>query len=311
MTTAFLFPGQGSQEPAMARAFYEAWPATRAALERLDAAAGGSRDLFELCCAEDADPARLGRTEHTQPAVYATGVAAAAGLRAETDCEPALVAGHSLGHLTAGAAAGLFEPADGLALAEARGEAMARAAERDGPGRMVAVLIADPEAVAGACEEVAGASVAGFNAPQQTVVSGSAEAVARATDRVAAAATRSRFVDLDVGAAFHSPVMASAADPVRSALGATPMDRPSVPVVSDVSGTAYREPATAREELAAQIRSPIDWRGVVETLRSRGVDRYVEIPPAGTLAGFVREFDPDATVVALDGPADAAALGGV
>jgi [acyl-carrier-protein] S-malonyltransferase len=296
----------------MARPFAEAWPETRATLERLDAAAGGERDLLELCCAEATDPARLGRTEHAQPAVYATGVAAAAGLRTATDCEcePALVAGHSLGHLTAGAVAGLFEPAAGFALAEARGEAMARAGERDGPGRMVAVLLADPGTVVAACDETAGASVAGFNAPRQTVVSGRHEAVARATDRIEETATRSRFVDLDVSAAFHSRVMASAADPVRTALDATPMDRSRVPVVSDVSGIAYREPATAREELAAQVRCPVDWRGVVETLRERGVDRYVEVPPAGTLAGFVGELDPDATVVALDGPADAAALGG-
>jgi [acyl-carrier-protein] S-malonyltransferase len=295
----------------MARSFRDAWPATRRALERLDAA-GGDRDLLELCCSRAVDPDRLERTEHTQPAVYATGVAAAAGVRATIDgqYEPALVAGHSLGHVTAAAVAGLFDPEDGLALVEARGEAMARAAERDGPGRMVAVLLADPETVAAACEGIPGASVAGYNAPRQTVVSGHEAAVERAIGRVEAAAARARVVDLDVGAAFHSPVMARAVEPVRAALDATPMGPANVPVVSDVGGQVYGDPAVAREQLVAQVRSPVDWRGVVDALRSRGVDRYVEFPPAGALAGFVERLHPDASVVALEDPADAAALGG-
>lgn len=301
--TAFVFPGQGSQEPGMGRAFVDAWPEARAAFDRLDAAA--DRDLWALCFGDDAD--RLRRTEHTQPAVYAVGVAVAAAVRERYGVAPALVAGHSLGHFTAAAHAGLFDPVDGLALVTRRGMAMATAGRADGPGRMVAVLFADPEAVAAACDAVDGASVAAYNTPRGTVVSGREDAVAAVEDQITDRG-RARFTDLDVGAAFHSPVMASAVDGVAAALADAPMAAASTPIVSDVSGRAYTDPAVACEELAAQVRAPVDWTGTVATLVDRGIERFVEFPPAGTLTRFVSRIEPDTEAVALADPDDAAAL---
>ena len=299
MTTALLFPGQGSQRPGAGESFHDAWPETRRRFDRLDERYDG--DLRALCF--DAEEFRLRRTEHTQPAVYAVGVAVAGAIRERYGPAVDLVAGHSLGHFTAAAHAGLYDPADGLALVAARGRAMARAAREAGPGRMVAVLVADPETVTAACRAVEGASVAAYNADRQTVVSGFEAAVERVRERVERE-ERARFSELDVGAAFHSPVMAGAVDPVAAAVERTPTARARLPVVSDVTGERYTAPAVARRDLVDQVRSPVDWRAVTRTLEAAGVDRYVELPPAGTLAGFV-ERATDATVVTLDRPADA------
>lgn len=306
MRTAFLFPGQGSQTPGMGEAFHRAWPEMRATFDRLDDAA--ERDLAALCFGADAD--RLRRTRHTQPAVYAVGAATAAAVRERHDVRPALVAGHSLGQFTAAAAAGLYDPGRGLELVAERGAAMEAAGRRDGPGRMVAVLGADAGRVRAACEAVDGASVAARNGERRTVVSGHAEAVEAVRDALADGG-RARFVELDVGAAFHSPVMERAVDDVATAVAGTPMRTADVPIVSDVTGEPYVDPEVAREGMVAQVRSPVDWVGVVETLRRRGVRRYVEFPPAGTLSRFVSRLHPDATTVALTDPADAdAVLGG-
>jgi [acyl-carrier-protein] S-malonyltransferase len=280
----------------MGRAFYDAWPATRSRFDALDEAA--DVDLSRLCFGADEETLRA--TANTQPAVYATGVAAHAGALERLDA-PDFVAGHSLGHLTAATAAGALDPREGIELVRRRGELMQRAAERDGPGTMVAVLLADPNAVVDACDGVEGAGVAAFNAPRQTVVSGTEAAVERVTSAVEDE-TRVRITALDVGAAFHSPVMRSAADPFAAALDRTDFDRASIPVCSDVSTAVYTAPAVARRDLAAQLTAPIDWVGVVEALAARGVDRFVEFPPAGTLASLVEKVAPDAETIALDSP---------
>lgn len=303
MSTAYLFPGQGSQTPGMGRSFYESWPETRDRFDALDDAAAGI-DLTGLCF--DADAERLRATAHAQPATFATGLAAHAGA-VERIGAPEVVAGHSLGHLTAAAAAGMLPPAAGMDLVRRRGDLMARAARADGPGTMVAVLLADPAVVEEACAARPDAAVSAYNAPRQTVVSGTTEAVAAVRADVEER-TRARVVDLDVAAAFHSPVMRSAAEPFAEAAAAAPFRGAELPVCSDVSGAVYDDPATARREAAAGITSPVDWVGVVETLADRGVDRYVELPPAGTLVDLVERIDPAAETVAIEAPADAEVL---
>jgi len=300
MTTAFVFPGQGSQSPGMGAPFRSEWPATRAAFEEMDAAV--EFDLRELCF--DADAGTLASTECTQPAVYATGVAALRGVRAAFDAAPAYVAGHSLGQFTAAAAAGALDPVEGVGVVRERGRLMEAAAAEAGPGEMVAVLLADPDYVREATAAVDGASVASFNAPRQTVVSGTGAAVADVRERLEAA-TRCRFAELDVGAAFHSPVMEPAVEPFGSVLEATVFAEPDVPIVSDVTGNAHAGAAEMREALTEQLTSPVRWVDVVETLRAAGVDRYVEFPPAGTLATLIERIDPEASVHAVDSPADA------
>lgn len=300
MTTAFVFPGQGSQTPGMAEDFYEEWPEMRRSFSRLNDAA--ERDLRELCFGATAET--LTRTRHTQPAVYAVGAAVAAAVTDRYDIRPDVVAGHSLGHFTAAASADLYAATDGMALVSKRGAAMEEAGRDAGPGKMVAVLFADPAVVEDVCGNTEGVSVAAYNTPNQTVVSGFSDAVEAACDRIDER-TRARFRELNVGAAFHSPVMASAVDAITTALEDTPMKSARLPIVSDVTGEPYTAPETARRDLTAQVLSPVDWRAVVDTFDERGVDRIVEFPPAGTLGRFVSRIDDEATVVTLETPEDA------
>lgn len=300
MRTAFLFPGQGNQEPGMGRQFYESWAVVRETFDRLDSRL--DYPVADLCFRADAE--RLRRTRFAQPAVFATGAAVAQAVVDRYDPEPALVAGHSLGQFTAAAHAGLFAAGDGAELVAERGAAMARAAAAEGPGEMVAVLFVAPEAVRETCADIDGVAVAAYNTDRQTVISGTVDAVAAAREAI----EDGRFRALDVGAAFHSPVMEPAVGPVAAALDATPMDPASVPVVSDVSAAAYERPPRAREELREQVLGPLDWVGVTRTLRRHRVERVVEFPPAGTLSEFVARTAPEMTVERLDTPADAAAV---
>lgn len=300
--TAFVFPGQGSQRPGMGRAFYDAWPETRAVFDELDAGLGPGLDLRSLCFESDAGTLRA--TARAQPAVFAVGVAAARGLEARTGLKPSVVAGHSLGHVTALAAIGLLDPVSGVQLVRERGRLMADAAQETGEGVMLAVLLADPDIVAEACREYDDVDIAAFNGPGETVISGSTgavEAVRAEIDR----RTRARFRELDTETAFHSPLVEPARDAFEAVLEETDLDVGEIPVASDVSGAVYTEPRVARSELTEQVTATIDWVGTVRTLRERGITRYVELPPAGTLGSSIERIDPDATVVTLETPEDA------
>ncbi|GGO00271.1 ACP S-malonyltransferase [Haloarcula pellucida] len=298
--TAFVFPGQGSQRPGMGRAFDDAWPAMRSTFDEVDAAVDA--DLRDLCFDGTAETIR--QPSVTQPLLLATGIATYEGITARFGVEPAAVAGHSLGHFTALAAAGAIAPEATVALTRERGRCMEAAADADGPGTMVAVLLADPDEVTDICATREDVGVALYNAPRQTVVSGTREAVAAVRETLDGR-TRARFRELDVGAAFHSPVMASAVDCVEDAMAAVTLTEAEIPVVSDVSGETYTDPAVARRDLTTQVTSPVDWVTVVETLRDRGIERFVEFPPAGVLASLVDRIAPEADCVALETPADA------
>lgn len=296
MMTAYVFPGQGSQAPRMGKAFYDAWPATCEQFDTLSDATDLS--LHRLCFEADANTLRT--TANTQPAVYATGVSTYAGVT-DRRGEPDFVAGHSLGHLTAATAAGVITPSEGIGLVRRRGELMQQAAERHGPGTMVAVLLADPSEVEAACENYTDVSVAGFNGPRQTVISGAESAVERVRSELSAE-TRARFSELDVGAAFHSPIMETAVTPFEEALDDVSFDTASIPVCSDVSSDVYTDPAVARRDLSDQLTAPIDWVGVVEALTDRGIDRFVEFPPSGTLVSLTEKIAPDVETLALESP---------
>lgn len=297
--TAFLCPGQGSQTSGMGAALYDEWPAFREAFDHLDDAVGV--DLVELVFESGEDTLR--ETRHTQPAVFA--VSAATTLAVEG--RPDIVAGHSLGHLTALVAAGALSPEDGVRLVRERGRLMQRAGERDGPGRMLAVLLAEPEVVERACADRSDVSVAVYNGRRQTVVSGASSAVAAIREQLAANHT-ARFEELDVGTAFHSPLMTSAAEPFAAALAETTFQTAAVPVVSDVTGESYTDGNAAQTQLETQLTNPVRWTDVVEELDAAGVDRYVELPPAGTLATLVERAGVDGEVVTVDGPADVPAV---
>ncbi len=298
--TAFIFPGQGSQRPGMAKPFHEEWPETRAAFDRL----ADADDVTPRRLCFDRGPERLVEPRNAQPALLASGYATYAGVTARFDVTPAVVAGHSMGHLTAAAAAGMASPSELVSAVRRRGCAMERAEREAGPGTMLAVLLVEPDVVADACDERDDVGVALYNGPRQTVISGTVEGV----DAVRAAlskATSARFRELQVGAAFHSPVMEPAVDRLETVLSDLSLAEAAIPIVSDVSGRAYTDPAVARRDLTNQITAAVDWVGVVEELRRREITRYVEFPPAGVLTGLVERIQPDAECYTLETPADA------
>lgn len=298
--TAFVFPGQGSQHVGMGRAFYDEWPEMRATFDAFDATL--DIDLRELCF--DGTAEAIQQPSVTQPILLATGIATHEAVTERFGVEPAIVTGHSLGHFTALAAANAMEPATAVTLTRDRGRCMEAAASKDGPGRMVAVLMADPAAIDDACSTRDDVGVALYNAPRQTVISGTSDGVA-AVQETLQARSRARFRKLDVGAAFHSPVMASAVSCVEAAMAEVTMHEATVPIVSDVSGETYTAPAIARRDLTTQITSPVDWVTVVETLRTRGIERVVEFPPAGVLSSLVERIAPEIDCLTLETPADA------
>lgn len=283
----------------MGEVFYEAWSETRTRLDALSDVLDD--DLVALCVDADMEAATLRETHNAQPALFGLGVAVYEGVVARTGVTPDYVAGHSLGHFTALAVADALTPADGVRLVRRRGELLAAAGQEAGPGTMLAVLLADPDDVAAACASCSNVGVGLYNGPRQTVISGTRAGVAAVREELDAK-TRARFRELDVAAAFHSPVMASAVDDVDQVMASVDLTSASIPVVSDVSQRIYTDPAVARRDLAAQVTSAVDWHGVVSRLREEGVEHFVVFPPAESLVSLVERIAPEAKVVALDTP---------
>lgn len=298
--TALVFPGQGAQKAGMGRAWRDtaSWPLAAEISEHTGV------DVGELLLTADDDTLR--RTDLAQLAVFAYQVivhreAAAAGLPGEV----AAYAGHSLGEYTALYAAGALPLADAARLVAARGRAMRRSAERT-PGTMAAVVRLDARAV----DELTGRVraegpqvwVANINAPGNLVVSGTAEGV----DRLAALAADSggKVIRLAVGGAFHSPLMAAAADELRTALAAVEFAPAHTPVVANVDATPHRGGERWRDRELAQLTSPVRWEESVRTLAGGlGCTRFVELGPGRQLTGMIRRIAADAATVPVESPA--------
>lgn len=297
---AFLFPGQGSQQVGMGRAYADAFPECRAAMAEADAALG--EDLSGLCFDGPAD--RLILTENTQPAILAVSVAMWRALTAR-GVTPAFVAGHSLGEYSAHVAAGTFSFADALRTVRRRGRFMQEAVAV-GEGAMAAVLGLEAALVARACEEAAQGEVvspANLNAPGQTVIAGSKAAVGRAIERAKALGAK-RAIPLPVSAPFHCALMAPAEARLAPDLRALAVSDPGVPVVANVDGLPKTDAASAIDALVRQVSSPVRWEDVMQRLASEGVRKYVEVGPGTVLTGLGRKIVKDAAFVTIEEPAD-------
>ena len=299
---AVVFPGQGSQRVGMGRSFYNAWPETNESFDKL--AQGTPFDLHTLCLGEDQQ--RVRRTEYIQPAVFATSLAAYRGVCTRLDGEPAVVAGHSLGHVTAVAASGAIAPTDCLDFVCQRGRLMASVRGDTSAGVMVAVMGADAELVSSVCDAHAHVDVAAYNSPRETVISGKRSAIETAQTMITNR-SNARFRRLEVDAAFHSNQMQPVTAPIRALLDETHLDVSSIPIISDVSGHVYTQPDRVRAELTAQITAPIDWQAVTDRMLERGITRVVEVPPAGTLSRLIERITDQIDVIALETPEDVAA----
>jgi [acyl-carrier-protein] S-malonyltransferase len=283
MKVAFCFPGQGSVEAGMGRDVVEAVPEAREVFDRASEACG--LDLAELCF--EAPLEELVETEVQQPALVATSLAILAALRSE-GIEPDVVVGHSVGEFAALAAAGSMGDAEAVSLVRERGLAMAEAA-RQHPGAMAAILGLDDEVVERLCRRIAGVWPANYNCPGQLVISGSKEAVEECCEQAEAEGAR-RTVKLKVSGAFHSPLVARAAERLRPALARVRFHETRAPFMSTV--TARIEPAQrAGTLLVDQLTAPVKFTQAATALVKDGARTFVEVGPGNVLSGLVKRID--------------------
>jgi len=297
---AFIFPGQGSQKVGMGQALAEAFPICRDTFAEADEALGAS--LSRMCF--EGPEQTLTLTENTQPAILAVSTAAYRLLESR-GFVPAFVAGHSLGEYSANVAAGTFGFADALRTVRRRGEYMQDAVPV-GTGAMSAILGLDAEQVMAACAEAAQGEVVGpanLNGAGQVVIAGESAAVARAGEAAKARGAK-RVIPLTVSAPFHCALMQPAQDRLAPELRALTTARPRVPIVANVDAEPKTQAADAIEALVAQVSAPVRWEAVVRRLASAGVTTYVEVGPGTVLSGLVRKIHRQATVVAIEKPAD-------
>ncbi|MGH3103413.1 MAG: ACP S-malonyltransferase [Gaiellaceae bacterium] len=289
---AFCFPGQGSLEVGMGREIAEASPEAMEVFERGSVASG--LDLKRLCF--DSPLELLVETEVQQPALVATSLAVLAALRAR-GITPDYVVGHSVGEFSALAAACAIGTDEAIALVRERGLAMAETA-RSNPGSMAAILGLEDEVVEALCRRIAGVWPANYNCPGQIVVSGEDPAV----DECCAEAEREgarRAVKLKISGAFHSPLVARAADRLRPALDKVRFAEPIAPFMSTV--TAKIEPAQRMGTLLVdQLTSPVKFTQATTELMREGVRTFVEVGPGNVLSGLVKRIDRSVKAVSVN-----------
>jgi [acyl-carrier-protein] S-malonyltransferase len=307
MTTAYLFPGQGSQAIGMAQALCAAFPEARAVLQEVDDALS-----YKLSAIMAAGPeAELTRTENTQPAIMAASMAAFAVMQAHMGVSlPAsagFVAGHSLGEYSALTAAGTFALADAARLLQIRGQAM-QAAVPEGQGLMAAIIGPEIDAVreiVARAQKESGAvvEVANHNAPNQIVISGSKAGVELAM-QLAKDAGAKRAVALSVSAPFHCSLMQPAAGRMEEALAAVTLQPPAVPVVANVTAKPTRDVNEVRSLLVQQVTGMVRFVDTVEFFKTAGVRKIVEIGHGLVLTGLIKRMAPEIALYNIAAPED-------
>jgi [acyl-carrier-protein] S-malonyltransferase len=293
---AFVFPGQGSYRPGV----LADWSDHPAAAVLDDVTARAGTDPRRL----DTDPDTGKRTADAQPAILATSLVAWRALL-DAGVRPDVVAGHSLGEVTAAVAAGALEVGDGAALVAARGRAMGEACAAT-PGGMAALVKLAPDAVEVLVAEDPELVVANDNAPGQVVVAGTPGAIERIRGRARDAGGRA--LPLDVEGAFHSPAMASAVAAVAATLEDLELRDPAVPLVTGTVVEPLRSGAAIGRALVDGILAPVRWREVQQRLVELGVEQVVEVGPGGVLAGLARRAAPELRVHTVTTPADVVAV---
>ncbi|HOU53628.1 MAG TPA: ACP S-malonyltransferase [Myxococcota bacterium] len=303
-TTAFLFPGQGSQVVGMGADLAREDPEARRLFEMASDCTG--TDVLALCSRGPFEA--LSRTRVLQPAITTVSLACHAWLRSR-GLLPQATAGHSLGEIAALCCAGCLSDADAIRLASVRGAAMDDAASIRA-GAMIAVVGLPLDQVveqAAALLDPEEGGVANLNAPDQVVLSGTVEAMDRATRHFEA--QEARCVPLAVSGAWHSRLMAPAEAPFREALARVDLRPPARHLYLNATGHRSEDVQDIRQALVAQLQRPVQWVAVVEGLRQEGVTRFVEVGPGRVLRGTLRRIWPDASAYEAHCVGDLPSLG--
>lgn len=290
MKKAYIFPGQGSQFPGMAKELYDQSPVAKALLDQANEILGFSiTDIMFHGTADD-----LKQTKVTQPAVFLHSVALAKSLG--DAFQPDMVAGHSLGEFSALVANGALAFEDGLRLVYQRALAMQKACEMK-PSTMAAVLGLEDAIVEQVCASVNGVVVAAnYNCPGQLVISGETSAVEVACEKLKEAGAK-RALLLPVGGAFHSPMMEPAREELAQAIENTQFQTPICPVYQNVTATAISNPEEIKQNLLIQLTAPVKWTQSVQQMVADGATDFIEVGPGKVLQGLVQKIHKEANVV--------------
>ena len=280
MKKAYVFPGQGSQFPGMAKDLYENQPKAKEMLEKANEILGFRiTDIMFEGTADD-----LKATKVTQPAIFLHSTVLAA---CYDGFKPDMTAGHSLGEFSALVAAGAISFEDGLRLVSIRANAMQKCCEAN-PGGMAAIIGMTNEAVEEVCKSVDGLVIpANYNSDGQVVISGEKAAVEAACEKAKEAGAK-RALPLPVSGAFHSPLMEPARKELAEAIEKTTFSAPVCPVYQNVTAKAETDPETIKANLLAQLTSPVRWTQSVKSMVADGADYFMEIGPGNVLQGLIK-----------------------
>ncbi len=289
---AYIFPGQGAQFVGMGKDLYESSAKAKTLFEKADEILGFSisKIMFDGT-AED-----LKQTKVTQPAIFLHSVIKA--VITET-FDPQMVAGHSLGEFSALVAAEAISFEDGLKLVYQRALAMQEACEQN-PSTMAAVLALSDEKIEEICESITSEVVvpANYNCPGQVVISGSFAGIELASDKLKEAGAK-RVLPLQVGGAFHSPLMEPAQEKLAKAIDNTEMKAPICPIYQNVNATASSDVATIKANLIAQLTSPVRWTQSIQNMVNDGASQFIECGPGNVLQGLVKKISSEVETGAI------------
>lgn len=284
MKTAYIFPGQGAQFVGMGQDLYNLNEETKALFEKANDILGFRiTDIMFNGTDED-----LKQTNVTQPAIFLHSVILAKALGDKF--QPSMVAGHSLGEFSALVAAGALSFEDGLKLVAQRANAMQKACEIE-PSTMAAILGLEDEVVERICAQVDDVVVAAnYNCPGQLVISGSIAGIDKACALLTEAGAK-RALKLNVGGAFHSPLMEPAKVELQAAIEATAIQSPICPIYQNVDAVAYTDPADIKSNLIAQLTGAVRWTQTVQNMLADGAEAFVEVGPGNVLQGLVKKVN--------------------
>ena len=285
---AYVFPGQGSQAVGMGLDLYVHYSSAREVFDEVDKTLGFS--LSRLCF--EGPEEDLTQTIAVQPAVLTTSIAclkAAQEVSGDNLPPPTFVAGHSLGEYTALVVAGALSLPDAVRLVRERGRLMNEAGRRE-PGGMLAIIGLDEEAIKDICLSV-GTEISNINSPGQIVISGAQDSLVKAR-RLAQIKGARRVIPLKVSGAFHSVLMEPILDGFKNAISGFTFQKPSVPVVANVTAQPLTDVEAIKGELINQLAHCVQWQQSVENMIARGVTTFFEIGPGEVLTGLIKRISP-------------------